>query len=333
MPAELLFKIMENLPWIMEFFEKIKERLKKKDKIVYVDSDVVEILREMEICIRKLKETDGLGENREFENLLKLGDEFFKEYVIIWVPDKRKYGIIPKKSKYFQNIIDKLLESKKKSAEQFMVSSLDSGLLYHEFKDSEKRMEEEIIDTISVLPKEAKTLYTSLIALSAQIEDLYKKGKIDDAEFVRRSIKLLYGEFGLKFCNLYQRNYLKNFFKTLEKKDPKVIEREIKRFFDETKYVFFIHKDMSIQDLENIKIQIEDALNRGEDYIAVHSLGGATTLARTIVESLSPPENITYQKTVHDGVDEKNVRDFTIIWYKGEKGERLLTYFLIKPRV
>ncbi len=163
----------------------------------------------------------------------------------------------------------------------------------------------------------------------------------EEAENIKRSIKFTYGDFGLKFLNLFQRGYLKTFLRTLKDKDPLTIEKEIRKFFEEdTKYIFFIHKDMTIDDIEKIKIKVKTALQNKENYIAIHSLGEATLIAENIVKeiekSITIPEEYTKHildeptdyKTFTEEGKEVNIRDFSVIWYKGDTGKRLFGFLL-----
>ena len=217
---------------------------------------------------------------------------------------------------------------------------MDTGIEYEEFKEKPTEIEKDIVEAVSKLPGDIRTKYFSLVTLSSRIEQLYLEGRIEKAENIRNSIKSLYGEFGLRFSNLYQRGYLKTFMRLLKKEEPKNIVEKIKSFFDEAEFVFFIHKNMSISELEEIERKLEMALKNLNEYVALHSLGGATRIAREIImkirkripseimnqyTTIKKDEKTEYKIRINDKI--MQIRDFSYIWYKNKRGRRMYRFF------
>ena len=239
-----------------------------------------------------------------------------------------------------KNFLKNMRFKKAESKSFFFITTLDIGFNYEELKTTPKYLEEDLVQVISRLPSNIKFEFISLINLSIHIEKLYLDGRMEEAENIKKSIKSVYGDFGLKFLNLFQRKYLKTFLRTLKEKDPLTMEKEIRKFFEEdTRYIFFIHKDMTIDDIEKIKIKVKIALQNKENYVAIHSLGEATLIAESIIKDIEknkiPGEYTRHMvdkptdyKTFTEKREEASIRDFSLIWYKGEAGKRLFGFLL-----
>jgi len=291
---------------------------------------------------QKLQEEERLLENKEIKTLFESAENFFGKYAIGWSPKRGKYVIIRKDSEEYIHYIEKTAALKKSESQTFFfITTLDAGLNYEELKTAPKYLEEDLLQVISRLPSNIKFEFISLVNLSIHIEKLYLDGMVEEAENIKKSIKSTYGDFGLKFLNLFQRGYLKTFLKTLKDKDPLTIEKDIRKFFEEdTKYIFFIHKDMTIDDIEKIKIKVKVALQNNENYIALHSLGEATLITENIVKEIEKSIKIpgeytkhivnepTNYKTLTEEGEKVNIRDFSVIWYKGDTGRCLFGFFL-----
>ena len=338
----VLDKLIDRAPLFLKILEKIEKWYRcRKEEILEIDVEIFKNLVNLYKIFEKLQEEKQLLKNEDIKALFESAEKFFDKYVVGWSSERGKYVIIRKESEEYQHYIEKIIALKKSESKRlFFITALDSGFNYEELKTTPKYLEEDLIQLISKLPSNIRFEYISLVNLSIHVEKLYLEGRIDEAENIKRSIKLTYGDFGLKFLNLFQRGYLKTFLRTLKDRDPLTIEKEIKKFFEEdTNYIFFIHKDMTIEEIEKIKIKVKTALQNEENYVAIHSLGEATLIAKNVVKEIekniaaldkytkhtvNAPTN--YKTLTEDG--EVKIRDFSVIWYKGDTGKRLFGFLL-----
>ena len=336
LPISFSFEITKAI----EFLSKLVEKF-GKNEIIEIEEKELYNLSEIYSIFKKYKEERVVKENSELKEAFQKIENFFREYILGWDRERKKYILMRKSSTTFQNIISDFLKFKKeKSKELTFISSMDTGVEYEEFKEKPTEIEKDIVEAVSKLPGDIRTKYFSLVTLSSRIEQLYLEGRIEKAENIRNSIKSLYGEFGLRFSNLYQRGYLKTFMRLLKKEEPENIVEKIKSFFDEAEFVFFIHKNMSISELEEVERKLEMALKNLKEYIALHSLGGATRIAREIIikirkrvpseimnqyTTIKKDEKTEYKIRIGDKITQ--IRDFSYIWYKNKKGRRMYRFF------
>lgn len=329
-PKVLIDIIINNAPWLIDFLGKIKNLLTKDEKIVCIETDELKKIVQLHQTIEILQNS-GIIDHKIFGAIIKKFMEFFDGHVIIWLSRRQRFAIIKKESKLFKRFIEDLIKSKNEPLGKIiMVSSLKRALLYQGFKETPKKIDADIIETISVLPSNIRYSYESLLALSSQVEMCYESDDVENAENIRKSIRTLYKDIGIKFCNLYQRTYLKNFLKSLKGKDPITIQNMLKKFLEEeTKNVFFIHKAMTLDDLDFTETDIRTAFRNKENYIAIHSLGGAIPLAKNLVDKIKELEDSTYTRTTREStIGERNIKDFSAVWYKGEEGKRLFDFLI-----
>ena len=335
-PISFSFEITKAIEFLSNFVEKFG-----KNEIIEIEEKELYNLSEVYSVFKKYREERVVKENPELKEAFEKMENFFREYIPGWDRERKSYILMRKSSTTFQNIISDFLKFKKeKSKELTFISSLDTGIEYEEFKEKPTEIEKDIVEAVSKLPGDIRTKYFSLVTLSSRIEQLYLEGRIEKAENIRNSIKSLYGEFGLRFSNLYQRGYLKTFMRLLKKEEPKNIVEKIKSFFDEAEFVFFIHKNMSISELEEIERKLEMALKNLNEYVALHSLGGATRIAREIImkirkripseimnqyTTIKKDEKTEYKIRINDKI--MQIRDFSYIWYKNKRGRRMYRFF------
>jgi len=337
----VLDKLIDRVPLFLKILEKIESWFHERKEVLEIDVETLKNLMNLYKIFEKLKEEERLLENKEIRAQFENAEKFFEKYAIGWSSKRGKYVIIRKDYEEFQRYLEKIITLKKvESKSFFFITTLDIGFNYEELKTTPKYLEEDLVQVISRLPSNIKFEFISLINLSIHIEKLYLDGRMEEAENIKKSIKSVYGDFGLKFLNLFQRKYLKTFLRTLKEKDPLTMEKEIRKFFEEdTRYIFFIHKDMTIDDIEKIKIKVKIALQNKENYVAIHSLGEATLIAESIIKDIEKnkiPEEYTRHmvdkptdyKTFTEKREEASIRDFSVIWYKGEAGKRLFGFLL-----
>ncbi len=269
--------------------------------------------------LKKIKELERLNEHH-----IKV-KEFIKEYYPIYNKDTEKH-YLAYKTDVSLDLITALKKSKKeKLPNELTLVSVDIAPQYEDFKEKPKEIEKSIFEVISLLQEHMKVKFISLLSLSIHIGTLYSSGKTHDAESIKQSIKRRYRYFGLKFCNLYQKGYLKNFFKSLKGVDPELVERKCADFlYRDTKAIFFLHKGMDLFAVDYIESELRNAFRSGQEYIAIHALGGAIRIAESIRDNLdqsiiSKDYNIKQDKNTENGLDEASM-----IWYKGDKGKQIL---------
>jgi len=317
-----------NINIDLKLLEKLLEVLggcRKSNDIVYIDEETIRLLKEWYETVRELKKREDVERVEDIKKIIEVVERFFQENSFICI--EGKWYIIPNK-KPLEEVIEKIksVESLKKP---FLITSIEFGFLTEEFKDRSKEVEKDIMDVVLSLQSHIQVKYKSLISLTVHAEQLYNEDRVNDAEAIKKRIKTVYGDFGLMFCNLYQRNYLKKFLKSMKGKDSVTIEKEINSFFEDARRIFFIHSDMSLEDLESIENQIKLAFNDNCEYVAIHSLGGATVFAEMIVKKIEEKLHISgyNRRKIDEAKGERNIRDFTVIWYKGKKGEYFLHLF------
>lgn len=204
------------------------------------------------------------------------------------------------------------------------------------FKETPKPIPKRVVRAMDKLDPDLHTL----VILSSHIEKLYTEGLASDAEEMKIRVRERFNEFGTKFCNLYQR-YIKKILISLEDSPANILNTEVRQFvIHDAENIFFIYMRMKQTEIRNIDELLQEALESRENYVAIHSLGGATLIAKLIVDGV---ESAIAEKEVgglkgysvvliDTGEEVKGaVKDFSKIWYKKE-GKKILNYFVGFPR-
>jgi tetratricopeptide (TPR) repeat protein len=310
---------------------KIKEFLKKSDTIKISENDVM-IITTIYKLLRECEQQPEILHKKELNELKRQyreAKEFFERFVLAWSEKNKTFLLLKKKSKIYEKICEEFIKLKKETPKQlFFVSLLEEGLDLYEDGKSLKGINEEMYKILTKLPPD----YVSLIHLSLLVERFHSLCFTEKATKVREIIFSVYKEEGLKFSNLFQRGYLKSLLaKSKDEDEERIVEKIQKLLYNDSKYIFFIHTQMSYEDIDRIKNEIKTALKNQENYIAVHSLGEARLLAEDIVSEI--------EKTFKDnsiltkyGIDKRDipttykrkvngeifVRDFSCIWWTSD---------------
>jgi hypothetical protein len=251
--------------------------------------------------------------------------EFFEGYRIILRNNKIGFTKKETAEDYINETIEKMRTDE--SVNKIDLLPLEE---YQEYGDIllTKYASKEIAEVSSRLGK----TYKRLLALSIRLETLYKERRLDDVENLKEDIVKIDKDFGLKFCNLYMRGYLKKFMSSTLyiAEDREDVDKCIKKFIQEDcKSIYFISNiyQMKIEYVAKIIKKVNVALNNRDGYIAIHSLGKARKLAKKAIAEINLPENTDYYEpiTVEVGTE------LSKIWYRGSKGLEILN--LIKDTI
>ncbi len=214
-------------------------------------------------------------------------------------------------------ILQKIKEEKvKELSDKVNVVHLKEAQGFYEYKNDEKVAPKGIVDIVNKLNVKHK----SLLFLSAWVEKLYDEKRVDEVEETKSDIHKIYDQYGMKFCSLYTKGYLKSLLSKLYKqyqKDSSInIDSEISMFVSEkAKAIYFIHSYMDKNDVVRIVNQIDEYLRDKVEYIAIHSLGANVKKAKEIAKDISLPSKSDYTKKV---IVPKKPYEFSIIWYRKE---------------
>jgi tetratricopeptide (TPR) repeat protein len=327
--------------FFFSFIPKIKEVLEKSDTIKISENDmriVIIIYNLLRECERQ-PEILQKKELNELRKQYKEAKEFFEKFALAWSQKNKAFLLVKKKSKIYEKTCEEFKRLKKETPKQlFFVSLLEEGLDLYEDGKSLKGIDKEIHKILAKLPAD----YVSLIHLSLLVERFYSLGLTEKATAVRETILSVYKEEGLRFSNLFQRGYLKSLLmRSKDEEEERIVEKIQKFLSKDSKYIFFIHIQMSYEDIERIKKEIKTALESQENYVAVHSLGEARQLAENIVNEVEKAFKDTPILTKY-GIDKRDtpttykkkvngeifVRDFSCIWWTSD-GQ--LIYDLVSP--
>ena len=229
---------IELLPLVVKGIEKLKEWYKeKRKKVIEISFEDLETILNL---YRFLKEVEGKSEKineKKVKNIYKEVKKFFDTFTLGYSRERKSYVLVKKDSDIFKKHLEEFVCSEKEKTRNILFVFLlsEEGFISEEFKETPKEVEKEILETAKKLPPE----YFSLINLSWHTEYLYLQGKDKEAEEIRKSIRTVYGEKGLKFSNLFQRGYLKSFLRNLKERDSITIQQYIEKFLRETEYILF----------------------------------------------------------------------------------------------
>ena len=310
-PPTLIKTILEALP----FLKKLQKALKKKTKAVIFPQDQ-QAVRKLIIQLEELSnsfENIPAGQLEEIEReapdvaeARKIIRELCTDYIPIWIDER--YAIISKEAQ-LENILKKYRESREKAGVEGDLIPASQAEYFISFRETPKPILKPLVEIINKLDLDLR----SLVHLSADMERLYKNGLIDKAEELKMRVRVRFDEFGVKFCNLYQR-YLKRLFLSLADKPANVLNAEVRQFTEkEAKNIFFIYRRMKAGEIHDTFELLKEAFELQTEYVAIHSLGRATMIAKAIVSGIEEPEG--YEIVI---IDTK--KEFSKIWYK-EKGE------------
>lgn len=248
----------------------------------------------------------------------KIVMEFKGDYNIINIGGN--YGIVSKKSSE-NDILNSLRESKEKEIKRkiniFHVEEAENFISY---QNKPKYIEPNQFNLLQRLsPK-----FNSLISLSIFIENLYQEGNYEQAENLKRSVRERYGDFGLKFVNLWSRSYLRSLLDFFLQQPilPLDINNKFLEFIEKSDSIFFIH---SKTDRKKVISEIKKSFKTGKEYIAIHSLGFSGLIGWQIINKIKTPKFSDYQEILISKA--KGKIDISKIWYKGNG---IKTYLLIK---
>ena len=299
--------LLVGLDKILNFFTKFK---KEKEKgIIFIGEDEHKVLRILEnvllqptVSIEKLEKRD-----EKLKKIIEHCKEFFNEWSIVEVDGR--YAIIPQSpEKLFSQ---RLREGKTKEIESIEVLPLHDEA-FDKFKEIKRKAEKEVAEIINSLPIE----FRNIIHLAYQVRQFYEEGKIELAEGIKREIRKR-GEKYLKLCNCFCEGYIEKLIYEYKDKELEFIVAKINELL--SKPIFFIHSYMGVMDVQETIYQIEQAFKKGEEYIAIHSLGYARRIAEIIKKTISQPEG-------YESWSFKNEKEFTCVWYK--KGGRKILKLL-----
>ena len=287
--VEIAKILLALIPYSVLLFQKLKD-IFKTHEVAFINQEDVDTLEKLSEAVKKIRSDENLQELPDLKKLLDDGEDFFKNHIVGY--DNDQPIVIPKKYSV-DNLVKQLRISKKESL--LGKITLIPRREFKEFKQKPKFASKNEVEVIASMLEPERSKYTSLLALSIHIEELYNEGRVNLAEKTRQAVKERYGNFGLKFCNLYQRGYLKKLFNLVGDKGAETIRNEIKRFFHDAKCIFFVHKSMEVSDLEENRNLIQIAFDNKKDYIALHSLGTAVELSKNIVKDLTGPPEYHYE--------------------------------------
>lgn len=314
----------------LDIVKKIKGLIPKgtdKKVLEISEEDYSEIVEARELVESiKSKQLDDYANPQDMANEM---DDLFGEFDFRRNRETNSRVLVPielsldTRSKDLQELED----PKKHSEVPFMVSPIGTSIENQEIKEDVPKVEERVLVAISKLPTDLKTEYSSLIILSEKAIKLYDSGKIARGDALRKKIRTTYRGLGSKFSNLYVKGYLKRFLSDIADKESKEIQKELEEFFVNAESIFFISRGSNVK---MTKEEIETEFYLEEDYIAIHSLGEAVKSAEAIVgelKLLKSPKELGYTKielAKDRDKDDVDIGEYSIIWYKGERGKYYL---------
>lgn len=255
-------------------------------------------------------------------------------------PELKNYGVVKVSKKKFSafgvinyesvNTFLSKLESDKNKEETptklIRVEALEEAKSYEEVEEDSKNIiiSKDIVDVVNRLNSDFK----ALILIAKKIDNCYKKEPLNEQpvfnwkKYVANSFKKI---DGVKFIDLYLYGYIESFLKDNSSLNPEELNDKLSKFLE--KPIFFVNRGMKIQEVEIISSIIFGALSKRTDYIAIHSLGSATTYVKQVFEN-DPKFNLigVYKRPVIDEIDKTvNLPEYSIIWYTPE-GKQIYNY-------
>jgi hypothetical protein len=262
----------------------------------------------------------------ETKRVLKEIQVLSDSFLFIKAKNERGYNILSKENDYAKELIGKLKLAKRDHIDEDVeISTFNPPFNYVDYEESEKKVPRVFQKFInSDLDSPRYYYYMSLIALASRMDALYAIGKSVDADRIRAQVKVSHDRAGLKFCNLYERGYIKNYLQSLGDYDKATIVDQLDKFVLDCKSIFFVSNLITIGSLTSIAYDAHDALHDGEDYVAIHSLGNARHYVGDIIEQIREVPEEYKSFPINDVSKGDGVREKSMIWYKNQKGEWLL---------
>lgn len=306
-----------DIRWLEGLFKTCKRTLqnKKNEK----NTLIIEDTQRMEKVLPLLDEISK-QHLKEMEPTIR---QFLEEFQILF--QEGKYKVVTKA--FIQSIIAKLKELKEKEFEKSMnVVPFTSASLYGTFKEESKEVPPTL--SISEVNSFSKSLQ-SLIVLSSYVESNMKKGEETIARKTKSEIFDEYGKNGVRFCNCYSVGYVDAYIKFLKKKNYSEGEIE-KELWDLSKMPIFFVSNYTVRSDSKISDLIDEiilALNRNQQYIAIHGLGNAANLAEKISKFiLNKKIDKNYPNWNRTDRSKFKKREFIYLWYNKE-GQKLYEIF------
>ncbi len=278
-------------------------------KLCEVHEKIIKLLKETPELKEEPVVADFLG--KSMPNLLNLKNK--SEFDFDIMQQNGKFIIIS--SKDADKIIQKINDEKEKEiSEKVNVLPISEAKRFHEYKNEDKV----VTKGVAAVADKLNIQHKSLVSLSAWVEKLYVEKRIDEVEETKSDMYKRYDLYGIKFCNLYAKGYLKSLLSKLHEryqKDASInIDEEICQFVSKkAKAIYFIHPYMDENDVVRIVKQIDEHLRDKVEYIAIHSLGANVKKAKEIAENISIPSNSDYINKV---IEPKKTCEFSKIWYR-----------------
>ena len=290
----------------LDYLQKLLDYFKKGEKIVKIES--LEAHRDVisKIDSPDLKDSEIV---KEFENSTVTVNKTENNIT--------NYFIVPKDSEELKKIIEILkVEKDKSDGTKVNILPSEDKVDYLDFKHDEKPLDKKYEGVLNRLNERHK----ALLALAIDIIGLYKRGESEVADATKRSVAEKYGDYGLKFCNLWTQGYLSNIFSLLaegisgSEADKTNVDNAISSFINEAASIEFIHQH---SDVAKIAKEVNGLLSERKDYVAIHSLGSATKIAREIVSKIKEVDS-EYKAVLKD-----STKKYSKIWYKGAHGSQV----------
>lgn len=293
------------------------KRLNKESKLIDKRHKRMPIIprdqEKMKFHVKALEIYSSIPENK-IDRVIK---DFLETYDIVLLDDGI-YVVVPRE--LIENTaIREIKECKEEGSPKQLNILLNSDAeLYREYKNEPKILPNRISesDVNNFTPK-----LQSLLGLSAHADYLRKNNRVEDSNDIKFSISDTFGEPGIRFCNCYSRNYITLYLEYLNDNGETQIESKLWQLSKSP--IFFINRNT--HNTKEIAKQIVQAANQTEPYIALHSLGAANNIAKTIISYI--PKDSALDNYTNKEIDKIQNKDFSHIWYS-EDGEAF--YELVK---
>jgi hypothetical protein len=245
------------------------------------------------------------------------------DYDIVTIENETT-GLVKKEKTKF--VLEKFESSKIKHVEQRIgVISMDAAESYGGFEKDPHIIKQKLVAVIAFLNKDFK----ALIAISSYLNYLYSQENPDDQEIqkIKAGVNTSFKNLGgVKFCDMYSKRYINGFLISEEKNLNK--DNINTRLFEFIRTpVFFIHRWMKIEEVNDIIKNIQYELNKDSNYVAIHSLGRATELVRELITNITVKDEQGYKIVDIDEPEKETKRvELSKVWYHGEDGKRIYSY-------
>ncbi len=235
--------------------------------------------------------------------------------------------IFDKNSPEIDKIFSKLkLEKEKEGVQKVNVFPVEGKINYLGFKDDTKPLNKNYSNILHCI----NDTHKALLALAIDSTKYHSNKMHDTADEMKNSASEKYGDYALKFCNLWAQGYLQNIFSLLSEKvrtstEPDKINCDaiIDGFLNEADSIEFVHKYQDKAKMDRTALKLSHLLSIKKDYVAIHGLGIAAKKAKEIADKIKDPDS-DYKIVLKPSKNR-----FTKIWYKGDQGRYI--YSLVEP--